>query len=100
MTIWTDGCGIFETEEEARDNVLENMEWNDFEEYFHNNISFHDFFTRVRNIVDPERFFIEFKDEFCDAENHYFEENYWAEEQNEDEEQRECAILFYCFYVK
>lgn len=85
MKIWTDGFDVFETEEEARDTVCENMTWEDFEEYFKDNISFHDFFTRVRKIADPEKFFLEFEIEFCDAENHYFEENYWEEDKDEEE---------------
>ena len=46
--IWTDGCVNFETEEEARENALESITWDDLEEHFQNNVSFHDFFTKVR----------------------------------------------------
>lgn len=92
MKIWTDGCNTFETEEEAREDIYENMTWKDYEEYFHDNVSFHDFFERVRKNVDPEKFFLEFETEFCDAENKYFNENYW-----EEEEQWETTILLnYC----
>lgn len=92
MKIWTDGCNTFETEEEARENIYENMTWVDYEEYFYSNLSFHDFFERVRKIIDPEKFFLEFETEFCDAENEYFNNNYWEEE--EEEEQRATAILY------
>ena len=85
--IWTDGCDTFETEEEARENIYENMTWEDYEEYFRDNVSFHDFFERVRKIVDPDKFFMEFETEFYDAEIEYFIENYWEEEEEEEEEE-------------
>lgn len=85
--IWTNGFETFETEDEARENVLEHMEWSDYEESFYDNIDFHDFFTRIRKIVDPEKFFIEFEDEFGEAENEYFDRNYWEEEEENNNEE-------------
>ena len=79
--IWTDGCVNFETEEEARENALEEMTWDDLEEHFQNNVSFHDFFTKVRE--NMPNFFDLFEDEWYEAENEYFNNNYW-EEDNED----------------
>jgi hypothetical protein len=79
--IWTDGCVNFETEEEARENALESITWDDLEEHFQNNVSFHDFFTKVRE--NMPNFFDLFEDEWYEAENEYFNNNYW-EEDNED----------------
>lgn len=80
--IWTDGCVNFETEEEARENALEVMTWDDFEEYISNNMNFHEFFNRVRK--NMPNFFEVFENEWCEAENDYFDNNYWEEEDNED----------------
>ena len=82
MTHWTNGFNTFETEEEARENCLEEMTWDDIEEYFENNMTFHDFFTRVRESM-PD-FFEKFENEFCGAEDRYFNQNYY-EEDDEDE---------------
>lgn len=66
---------IFEDETDARDNVTEKLTWDDIEDYFYDNMSFHDLFTRVREAM-PDTFFETFENEFCDAENDYFERNY------------------------
>ena len=76
---------IFEDEDTARENVWQEMTWDDYEEYFHSKMNFHDFFTRVRESI-PD-FYEKFESEFCDAENEYFEQNYKEiEVENEDEE--------------
>lgn len=84
MKIWTDGCDTFKDKDEAYDSVYTSMSWEDYEEYFKNNVNFHDFFERVRKITDPDKFFMEFENEFCDAANKYFEENYWEEDEEEE----------------
>ncbi len=66
---------IFEDETDARDSVMEELTWDDIEDYFRDNVNFHDFFTRVREAM-PDTFFEIFENEFCDAENDYFEQNY------------------------
>lgn len=87
MKKWTDGCEVFEDEQAARDNAAIEMAWDDVEEYFQENMSFHDFFTRVReNMPD---FFDKFENEYFEAENKFFEDNYWEEEQDEEEEEEE-----------
>ena len=85
MKIWTDGCDTFETEDEAREDAYENITWDDLEEHFQNNINFHDFFTKVRE--NMPNFFEVFEDEWCEAENEYFNDNYWEEEKEEKEEE-------------
>lgn len=83
MKIWTDGYINFETEEEARENAFEVMTWDDLEEYFQNNVSFHDFFTKVHE--NMPNFFELFENEWCEAENNYFNDNYWEEEKEEEQ---------------
>lgn len=89
MKIWTDGCSYFEDEEEAREDSYINITWDDIEEHFQNNVSFHDFFTKVRE--NMPNFFELFEDEWCEAENNYFNDHYWEEEK--EEEQRATAIF-------
>ena len=87
MKIWTDGYDTFENEDEARDDAYTNIDWDDYEEYFYNHVNFHDFFTRVRKNIDPEKFFLEFEMEFCEADEEYFTSHYWEEEQEEEDEE-------------
>lgn len=49
--IWTDGFNTYETEEEARDQAMTDMTWDDVEDYFRENMTFHDFFTRVHEAI-------------------------------------------------
>ena len=88
--MWTNGGEYFETEDDARENVCQEMTWDDYEEYFHKKMDFHKFFTTVREKM-PD-FFERFEDDFCQAENDYFEENYWEEEV--EEEQRRGRYSF------
>ena len=83
MTHWTNGFDTFETEEEAREDAYCNITWDDIETYFEENMGFHEFFTRCHEAI-PD-FFEKFENEFCDAENDYFERNYHEEENDEDE---------------
>jgi len=90
MKIWTDGYNTFEDEDAARDNACAEMTWDDYEEYFRNNVNFHDFFTRVRErMQNSDEFFFLFENEFCDAMNEYFNNNYWEEEGEEEDEEEE-----------
>ena len=84
--IWTNSAEEFETEEDARDNAWTEITWDDIEEYFSENVNFHDFFTKVREKM-PD-FFDTFEDEYCDAVNAYFNDNYWTEEVEEDEDEQ------------
>lgn len=83
--IWTNSAEEFETEEDARDNAWTEITWDDIEEYFSENVNFHDFFTKVREKM-PD-FFETFENEYCDAVNAYFNDNYWTEEVEEDEDE-------------
>ena len=78
---------IFEDEDAARENVWQDMTWDDYEEYFHDKMDFHEFFTRVRESM-PE-FYEMFENEFCYAENEYFEQNYKEIEVEEKEDEEE-----------
>lgn len=94
MKIWTDGCETFENEDDARDNACAEMTWDDYEEYFRDNVNFHDFFTRVREAMtkdNSDEFFITFENEFCNAMNNYFNNNYWEEEEEEEEEEQQAT---------
>ena len=75
---------IFEDENAAREDVWQDMTWDDYEEYFCDKMDFHEFFTRVRESMP--NFFETFENEFCDAENEYFEQNYKEIEVEEEEE--------------
>ena len=83
MTYWTNGSEMFEDEMDARDNVCSEMTWDDIENYFQRTMDFHEFFTRVRAMPN---FFENFENEFCNAENDYFEQNYWVTEVEEESE--------------
>ena len=83
--IWTDGFNTYETEEEARDQAMTDMTWDDVEDYFRENMTFHDFFTRAREAI-PD-FFGSFETEYCEAEEKFFTENYWEEDGDEDEKE-------------
>ena len=70
----------YETEEEARDAMREEMNWYDYMENLH--LSIDEIFTRLRKAgVD---YFSIFENEFYEAENEYFDENY-IETEDEDE---------------
>jgi hypothetical protein len=74
MAMWQNEWGdTFETEEEARDNVIEQMDWDDFKEYMQYSINWNDLFEWARK---QEGFFEEFENQFCDAENEFFEQYY------------------------
>ena len=83
--VWTDGCNTFEDRDAAFEDACCEMTWDDVEDYFANNMTFHEFFTRVKDKMGGE-FFELFENEWCDAENEYFNENYWEEEQDEEGE--------------
>ena len=91
-TIWENDFGEeFETQEEARENVYERMELDDY-------------LTRISDIIDVDKllrwawgkadFFETFDEEVLDAERRFFEDNYHEcvvedEEKEEDEEEDE-----------
>lgn len=82
--IWTNGYDCFETEDDARDNAYSEMTWDDIENYFNDHMDFHEFFTRVREKMP--NFFETFEIESYEAENEYFNNNYWEEEQEDNED--------------
>ena len=84
MIHWTNGYETFEDQDEAYERACEDITWDDIESYFLNNISFHDFFNRVRQNM-RDTFFETFENELCDAENDYFNQNYWIVEEEEEE---------------
>lgn len=72
----------YETEEEAREAMREEMDWNDYMN--HLTISIDEIFTRLRNAgVD---YFGIFENEFYEAENEYFNENYSVIETEDEDE--------------
>lgn len=74
MAHWENDWGEeFETEEEARENVLENIEWADYEEQFFDIVPFHNLFEWARK---QDGFFEDFEMELCEAENRFFNDNY------------------------
>lgn len=82
MAQWENDWGDeFETEEDARENVIEKMEWSDYEEELQYIISFHDLFVWAHNQVG---FYEYFENELNEAENNFFKANY--HEVNEEEE--------------
>ena len=57
------------TEDDARDHLLEEMTWDDYREYFINNVSMEDIWERLRKL--PE-FFDTFENEIYEAEDEKF----------------------------
>lgn len=77
---------VFETEDDARDDAYSKITWDDYEDYFSNNISYHKLFEFARAHED---FFTKFENEFCEADEKYFQDNYSIideEDENEEEE--------------
>ena len=83
--VWTDGFTTFKNRDVAFGHACCEMTWDDIEKYFRKNMTFHSFFTRVRENIP--NFFEVFEDEWCEAENEYFNENYHEEEGDEIEEE-------------
>jgi hypothetical protein len=85
MRIWENAWGEeFETEEDARDNVSERMEWYDYERLMEKSISWSQLFNWARK---QEGFFETFENEFCEAENDFFDENYSIVDNDEEDEE-------------
>ena len=83
MARWENYWGEeFETEEDARENVCEHMEWDDYENEMQYTISWHDLFEWARK---QEGFFDHFEIDFYDAENEFFKANYHEVEDEEDD---------------
>ena len=76
---------IFDTETEAREDAWTDMTWEVWEEELSPLISYHKLFDYARQ---KEDFFLKFENEFCEAENNYFEEHY-SEIDTPDEEEEE-----------
>lgn len=87
MARWESDFGEeFENEECAREDVCQNMTWDDYEEYFRTNIRFHDLFEHLKKMPN---FFETFEDEFMAAENKFFIDNYHEVEDWDDEDEDE-----------
>ena len=72
----------YETEEEARDEMYEEMDFDDYMEYL--DLSVSKIFQKLRDAgVD---YFGIFEDEFCEAENRYFDWNYSTIETEDEDE--------------
>ena len=75
MTHWENNYGdVFETEEQARENAVQEMSWDDICEYFKTVMTFDDLFDTVRRRM--RNFYEEFEMEIMDAEDDYFNKNY------------------------
>ena len=72
----------YETEEEAREEMYERMDFTDYID--HLNLSTYEIFQKLQKAgVD---YFGIFDEEFCEAENEYFDENYYTVEAEDDDE--------------
>jgi hypothetical protein len=75
MSKWKDSYGnIYETEDDARDNAINEMTWDDICEYFKTLMTFEDLFETIRK--EMPNFYDEFEMEILDAEDDYFNKNY------------------------
>lgn len=87
MARWKNDWGKeFEDEDTARENVCENMTWDDYEEYFQYNVSFHDLFEHLKKMPN---FFESFEDVFWATEDEFFKDNYHKIDEDEDEDEEE-----------
>jgi len=85
MRIWENAWGEeFETEEDARDNVSERMDWYDYERFMERSITWNQLFNWARK---QEGFYEAFENEFCEAENDFFDENYSIVDNDEEDEE-------------
>lgn len=74
MTHWENDWGDeFETEEDARNDATERMDWPNYEDELQYIISFHQLFTWARK---QEGFVEHFENEFYEAEDNFFTSNY------------------------
>lgn len=75
MSKWKDFYGnIYKTQDDAYDNALNEILWDDICTYFKNTMTFENFFEAVRTRIP--NFYEAFEDEIIDAENNYFNNNY------------------------
>ena len=83
MAHWENDWGEeFETEKDAREDVVEKMDWDAYEQEMQYSISWHDLFKWAR---EQPGFFDHFEIDFYNAENEFFNANY-HEVDEEDEE--------------
>jgi hypothetical protein len=72
--MWENDFGAtFETEEDARDSIVEYMGIDDYCEYMGNQMTFEDLFHKVMTLPG---FWERVEDEYCAAENDYFNDYY------------------------
>lgn len=72
----------YETEEEAHEELYKQMNFTDYID--HLNLSMREVFDKLRQAgVD---YFGIFEDEFCEAENEFFDENYYTIETDDENE--------------
>lgn len=81
---YSNGYDTFNTYEEAFEDCQQTMAWEDYQEYFENNIGFHNFFERVRKLPN---FFEEFENDLFDAEVYCFEKTYFEYDDDDDDEE-------------
>ena len=70
--MYEDDLGNLYTEEEARETVMQDMTWDDYEAFFQK-IPFSKLFEKMRKMPD---FFETFEMEIMEAEEEYFAANY------------------------
>ena len=80
-TKWVSEWGDeFETEEEARDDALEKMDWNDYVDEFEYLISYRELLDWARQ---QPGFWERFEQDASEAEGEFFDRNYHEEESEE-----------------
>ena len=85
-TVWVCEDGDrFDTQEEAYEDALKKMDWDDLADFFRNYVGFTEF---LKWASEQDNFWAKYEDDMYRAEEDYFTENYW-EEEVEDEEDRE-----------
>ena len=86
MAHWENYFGTtFETEEDAREDAELSQEWNDIEEYFQMNVSYHKLFEFA--CEHYEDFFNRFEDELLESTEEFFRGNYYEVTDEEEEEE-------------
>lgn len=84
MAHWENDWGEeFETEEDAREDVVEKMDWSAYEDELQYTISWHTLFEWARQ---QDGFFERFETNFYDAENEFFKANYHEVEDDEEDD--------------
>lgn len=84
----TEKGGIFKTEEEAREACLEDMEFEEFEEFFSQYISYNQL---LQWALKQNQFFEDFADFIDEAEEDFLTNSYYYIEEKEQEKKMEIT---------